>query len=692
MNAAPTHANRLAGATSPYLEQHARNPVAWYPWGEEALGRARREDKPIFLSIGYASCHWCHVMAHESFEDAEVAAVLNAHFVSIKVDREERPDLDEIYMTAVQAMTGRGGWPLNVFLTPDLKPFHGGTYWPPEDRLGLPGFRRVLAAVVGAWRDRRGEVARNAEAVTSLLEADRVPRGEATAEPDPALLARAAEAWTAAFDETWGGFGAAPKFPPATAVRALLRHHRRTGRDEALRMAVVTLDRMARGGLYDHLGGGFHRYATDREWLVPHFEKMLYDSALLAMAYLEAYQATGRADFARVARETLDWVLRDMAAPDGGFYTAVDADSDGREGAYYLWTPDQVRAVLAGDDARLFLDYYDVSDVGTFEGANVLHAAKPAEVFARAAGMSESSLEARLAGLRARMLAARRRRPPPATDDKVLADSTALAVSALARGRSALGDERWGRAAARAADFLLGRMRSDDGLLHAHRAGRSHTPAFQHDYAYLVEALVDLYEATLDPRWVAEAAALADEMIERFWDAEASAFCFTPPGRTDVLVRLKRVEDGATPSGPSVAMHALSRLSRLTGRQDLARTAESALRAAAPAAAAMPQAMAAYLVALDFGLGPVREVAVAGPRGRPDTEALLAAARDGFRPRTVLAWTDPGWSGAAEAARVVPLLRDRPLVAGRAAAYVCDHFACRTPLTDPEALRQGPEG
>jgi hypothetical protein len=686
--AAPNPTNRLADATSPYLRQHAHNPVDWYPWGPEALARARRQDRPIFLSIGYATCHWCHVMAHESFEDPETARFLNDHFVAIKVDREERPDLDEIYMTAVQAMTGGGGWPLNVFLTPDLKPFYGGTYWPVEDRLGLPGFRRVLAAALDAYRNRRGEVARNAEAVTSLLEADRVPRGEATVEPDLALLGRAVEAWKDAFDETWGGFGGAPKFPPAAAIRVLLRHHRRTGDAQALHAATRTLDRMAQGGLYDHLGGGFHRYSVDREWLVPHFEKMLYDSALLTVAYLEAYHVTGRAEYARVARETLDWVLGDMAAPSGGFTTAVDADSDGREGAYYVWTPAQVRAALAEGDARLFMDYYDVSDLGNFEGASVLHAAKPAEVFAKAAGVPEASLGERLAGIRARMLEARRRRTPPAIDDKVLVDSTALAISALALGHRTLGEARYGLAAERAAAFILSEMRGPEGLLHAHRAGRSHTPAFQHDYAYLVEALVDLYEATFQPRWIAEAAGLADAMIERFWDPAAKAFDFAPRGGRDLVVRLKRVHDGATPSGANVAAHALGRLARLTEREGYARTAEAALRSGAPAAAGLPAAMAAYFIALDFHLGPVREVAVVGPKGRQDTEALLAAVRRPFLPRTVAAWTDPASAGAAEAGRTVPLVADRPLVDGRAAAYVCENFSCRAPIADPKALRE----
>jgi hypothetical protein len=680
--------NRLAGATSPYLLQHADNPVAWQPWDEQALDRARREDKPIFLSIGYASCHWCHVMAHESFEDPETAAVLNEHFIPIKVDREERPDLDEIYMTAVQMLTGRGGWPLNIFLTPALEPFYGGTYWPKESRMGMPSFRRVLETVATAYRDRRQELDASADQIADALRRGGPGiEGETDTSLGPELIDRAVDQWRSSFDQTWGGFGGAPKFPPATPLRVLLRHHHRTNDEAVLAPVTRTLDKMACGGVYDQVGGGFHRYAVDREWLVPHFEKMLYDNALLATAYLEAYQATGERRYARVARETLDYLLRDMADPAGGFHSAQDADTEGEEGKTYVWTPDEVRAVLGEDDADLFMDFYDVTEEGNFEGANILHVTKPAEMYARMVEGDPADLRRRLAAMRQKMLEARQKRPQPGKDDKVLADWNGLALSALALGHRVLGEARHREAAERAADFILTRMRTDDGgLLHAYRDGRSHTPAFQHDYAYLVEGLVDLYEATFDPRWAREAQALADEMISRFGDPETGGFFYTEPGQEDVLVRLKRALDGARPSGNGVAAHALARLAKLTGRTPYAEQTEGVLEVFRGTAGRAPTGMASYLLALDFHLGPVREVAVVGPAGDKDTAALLAVARGTFRPRTVVAWAEP--ESAAEAAEAVPLLAERGLVGEQAAAYVCQDFACREPVTTPEALAE----
>ncbi|MGB2796877.1 MAG: thioredoxin domain-containing protein, partial [Phycisphaerae bacterium] len=552
--------NRLAGASSPYLLQHASNPVDWHEWGKEALARARREDKPIFLSIGYSTCHWCHVMAHESFEDAETAALMNAHFVCIKVDREERPDLDELYMAAVHAMGAGGGWPLNVFLTPDLKPFYGGTYWPPQDHAGRPAFRRVLRTVADAYAKRRRQIQGAADQVATALGGLSLAAAPSPGEPTADLFDRALAEWRSDFDEPWGGFGGAPKFPPATALRALLRIHDRTGDADALRMVERTLDAMAAGGIRDHLGGGFHRYAVDREWLVPHFEKMLYDNALLALAYLEAHQATGEARWADVTRETLEYLLRDLADPAGGFHSAQDADSEGVEGKFYVWTPAQLREILGPDDARLAASYYDVSETGNFEGANILHAAKPIEVVARMEGLKPDVFRERLEAARAKLLEARARRVPTGTDDKVLADWNALAISALATAHRVLGEARYGQAAGRAADFLLANRDPREGLLHAWRSGRGHTPAFRDDYAYLADALVDLYEATFEPRWVREATTLGDEMIRRFWDAQAGAFFRTRAEADDVLVRLKGAHDGALPSGNSVAARALARL------------------------------------------------------------------------------------------------------------------------------------
>ena len=682
----PRRSNHLAGSTSPYLLQHAHNPVDWYPWGSEALERARKEDKPIFLSIGYSSCHWCHVMAHESFEDEPTARFLNEHFVSIKVDREQRPDLDEIYMTSVQMMTGQGGWPLNVFLMPDLKPFYGGTYWPKESRSGLPSFRRVLESVATAYRERRKGIEETANRLTAALRSQPPPSSDGEVTLDATLLERAVAGWKARFDSAHGGFGGAPKFPPATAIRVLLRHHNRTGDAEVLRMATLTLDRMADGGMYDHLGGGFHRYSVDPKWLVPHFEKMLYDNALLAQAYLEACQVTGKSSYARVATETLDYILRDMTDPEGGFYSTEDADSEGHEGTFYLWTPDQVARVLGTDDGTLFMRYYGVTDGGNFEGTNILSVPKPLEAFAKDEHLDADALRKRLAAMRAKMLNARSRRPRPGRDEKILADWNGLAIAAMARGCQVLGDARYRAAAVRAADFLLTRMRNGEGLLHAHRGGGSHTAAFQHDYAYAVEALIDLYEATFDPRWIREALRLADEMMARFWDEKGGGFYYSEAGQEDVLARLKRAGDTARPSGNSVAAHAALRLARLTGRRTLRQKAEATLKAFAPLAKREPTAMAGYLLALDLHLGPAREIAIVGPAGRADTKALVAAIHATFLPRAVTAWLDPASSEAGITVQTVPLLKDRPLVGGRSAAYVCENFVCRKPVTSAEAL------
>jgi uncharacterized protein YyaL (SSP411 family) len=624
-------------------------------------------------------------MAHESFEDEETARLMNAHFVCIKVDREERPDLDELYMAAVQAMGAAGGWPLNVFLTPDLKPFYGGTYWPPEDRLGRPGFRRVLRTVADAYANRRPQVKTTAEQVSAALGSLSTAAEGAPAEPTVALFNRAIAEWRATFDAQWGGFGGAPKFPPATVLRALLRIHHRTGSADALRMVERTLDAMAAGGIRDHLGGGFHRYSVDRAWLVPHFEKMLYDNALLALAYLEAHQAIpARRDWARVARETLDYLLRDLTDPAGGFYTAQDADSEGVEGKFYVWTPGQLRDCLGPEEAHLVASYYDVSEAGNFEGANVLHAAKPIEAVARMAGLEPHVFRERLEAAQAKLLEARTRRLPPGKDDKVLTDWNALAISALATAHRVLGETRWREAARRAADTVLANRDPREGLRHASRGGHGHTPAFRDDYAYLADALVDLYEATFEARWVREATTLGDEMIRRFWDAGGGALLRTRAEADDVLVRLRGVHDGALPSGNSVAARALLRLAHLTGRSDFAETADALLHAAQPEAERVPTAMAAYFLALDFHLGPVHEVAIVGPAGRADTETLLSTARQGFQPRTILAWADPAWS--AKTAEDVPLLAGRGLVEGKAAAYVCANFACRHPVTSPDAL------
>ncbi|MEW6356491.1 MAG: thioredoxin domain-containing protein [Planctomycetota bacterium] len=684
---ATKHANRLIDSTSPYLLQHAHNPVDWYPWGDEALGRAREEDKPIFLSIGYSACHWCHVMERESFENEEIAQVMNEHFICIKVDREERPDLDEIYMNAVQLMTGSGGWPLNVFLTPDLKPFYGGTYWPPEDRYGRTGFKRVLDAVAETYRERRGEVEQSADRLRQALSGlgkTAPSEGALTDKPIQQAVRELAER----FDAAWGGFGSAPKFPQAPVISLLLRHYRRTGDEEALRMATVTLDRMALGGMYDHLGGGFHRYSTDREWLTPHFEKMLYDNAQLAAVYLEAYQVTGNRLYRRTAKETLDFVLRDMTDDAGGFHSTRDADSEGEEGKYYVWDREEILDVLGEGDGALFCEYYSVTEGGNFEGRNILHVRTPIEEFAKKRGEGEVALQLRLDRMRRKLLSVRGLRVPPGKDDKILSDWNGLMISALARGYQVLGDETYRAAAEGAAGFILTKMKSGDRLLHAYRKGRGHIDGNLDDYAFMTAALLDLYEATFDIRWVKEALDLADAMARRFWDAPNGGYFFTAEGRADLIVRTKSAYDGATPAGNAVAALALLRLARLTDKADFAEKAEKTLLAFRAQMGRLPAGHASLLAALDFHLGPVKEIAVCGEEDRSETQALLTAVRLRYLPNKVVALYDPQAGNAKEAARLLPLLQGKEAIKSAPTAYVCVDRTCSAPVTSPTALAE----
>ncbi len=557
--------NRLAGETSPYLLQHATNPVDWYPWSAEALARAKLENRPIFLSIGYSACHWCHVMERESFENPDIAALMNEHFVNIKVDREERPDLDQIYMSAVMAMTGHGGWPMSVFLTPDLKPFFGGTYFPPTDSRGMAGFPRILLGVHRAWQERQDEILESAAEMTEQLQAlGRVPKG--TGNFDQAILDRSARALTLSFDPLHGGFGHAPKFPHPMDLRVLLRHHAQTGDSHSLHVVRHTLDKMARGGIYDHLGGGFARYSTDDRWLVPHFEKMLYDNALLASTYLEAYQATRDADFARVARETMDYVLARMTDALGGFYSTEDADSEGVEGKYYVWSPAQVTEVLGAERAKTFCYVYDITDTGNWEGENILNLPHTINQAARLLTRDEAELRRELAASRAELLAVRDRRVPPAKDTKVLVSWNGLMIAALAEGGRVIPDERYLEAARRASRFILDRMRRDDGrLLHTYKEGQAKLDAYLDDYANLIDGLTRLYEATGEPPWIESALDLAEVMIGEFADLEQGGFFFTGNRHEALIARQKDVHDNATPSGNGMAATCLIRLGALTG-------------------------------------------------------------------------------------------------------------------------------
>ncbi|MFH1312497.1 MAG: thioredoxin domain-containing protein [Candidatus Eisenbacteria bacterium] len=679
------HVNRLINEASPYLLQHAHNPVDWYPWGEEALARARHETKPIFLSIGYSACHWCHVMELESFENDEIAGILNREFVSIKVDREERPDLDEIYMNSVQLMTGSGGWPLSVFLTPDLKPFFGGTYFPPEDRLGLPGFKSVLMQVAAVWMERRGDVLNSAEQITQVLRTRR-QMSSGDGEIDKDILSETVKQLTYSFDQKFGGFGDAPKFPPSGAIGLLLRRYLQTRDENLLRMATLTLDKMAGGGMYDQIGGGFHRYSVDRTWLVPHFEKMLYDNALLSVTYLEAYQLTGKPLYRRIAAETLDYVIRVMSAPSGGFHSTQDADSEGEEGKYYVWGAGEIADILGPADATLFSAYYDVTDEGNFEGKTILNVPVTAGEFAGTHDMTEEDLLVRFAPLRKRLLQARAGRVPPAMDDKVIASWNGMMISALARGYQVLGEKRFRTAAEGAGDFILASMMENGEIFHTYRAGHARIPGYLDDYAHIANAMVDLYETTFDVRWIEASNGLVAKMIDLFRDDDQGGFYFTSSRHQHLLTRTKPYLDGSVPSGNSTAALVLLRLGRLTGNNAYLTRAEQVLRAAMPMLKAHPTALTHMLGAMDSYLSPVKEIAIAGRIDEPETRQMLATVRSGFLPNKVVAFIDPDDAGAQQAREHIPLLAGRSVLYNTATAYVCENQACDRPLNDPDEL------
>jgi uncharacterized protein YyaL (SSP411 family) len=686
-------ANHLIDETSPYLKQHAHNPVDWYPWGPEALEKARKLDRPIFLSVGYSACHWCHVMEHESFEDPEVAKILNEHFVSIKVDREERPDLDQIYMSAVQMMTGQGGWPMSMFLTPDLQPFYGGTYFPPDDRYGRPSFKRLLLALVEAWKSRRSEITQQASQITEHLKgvgglpaAVEGSGDPATTELQPELVRNAVSMLARAFDSRHGGFGSAPKFPHAMELRLLLRAHARFGIEEALRMARLTLDRMARGGMYDHLGGGFHRYSTDEHWLAPHFEKMLYDNALLTLTYLEAFQATGDGFYREVVEETLDYVLREMTSPEGPFYSTQDADSEGVEGKFYVWSAAEIESILGKESADLFEEVYDVTPSGNWEGHNILNQSKTLDQYARLRKIPEAELRASLAEARKKLLDTRNRRVWPGRDEKVLTAWNGLMIDAMAQAGMVLEKPVYCEAASRAADFILSRMRGPNGrLLRTYMASSEpKLNAYLEDYAFLLNALVSLYEATHAPRWIESALDLASVMIEQFWDSADGGFFFTGRDHEPLISRSKDPHDSSIPSGNSMAVTGLLRLAELTGQKELHQKAEKTLQLFQGLMAELPSAAGQMLIALDFYLGPVQEFAVIGDPEREDTRRVLHAIHGRFRPNKVLAVSSHP-DGAAE--KLIPLLAGKKSL-GTVTTYICQNFTCQAPLAGAEAAEK----
>jgi uncharacterized protein YyaL (SSP411 family) len=674
--------NRLAQETSPYLLQHKNNPVDWYPWGEEALEKARAEDKPILLSVGYSACHWCHVMERESFEDEATAEIMNKHFVNIKVDREERPDVDSIYMSAVQAMTRHGGWPMTVFMTPDGAPFYGGTYFPPVPSRGMPSFKQVLLSLADAYANRREEVLASAENVREFLKESStasIPRSEVS----EGLLAYGANALAGQIDNRFGGFDGAPKFPQAMNLEVLLRHHKRTGDRAALSGVELTLRQMANGGIYDQLGGGFARYSVDEYWLVPHFEKMLYDNALLARLYLEAYEATGDGFYRRIAEETLDYVMRDMRSPEGGFYSAEDADSEGVEGKFYVWTPEEIEATLEPEDAKLAERYWDVTERGNFEGKNILNVPRPPEAVADEFGLSTEELWQGILAIREKLFTEREKRVRPGRDEKVLAAWNGLMLRAFALAAGATGREEYLRVAEENAVFLLEKLVVDGRLRRSYKDGQARLNGYLEDYACVADGLVELYEATFETRWLREAASLADAILGLFWEEAEGAFYDTAADHEELVTRPRDVYDNATPSGNSVAVDVLLKLSVLLEREDYRERAGTVLDNLSGGMVQVPGAFGRLLSALDFYLSTPYEVAIIGEREAPDTKMLLETVYSSYLPNKVVAGSS---EKDEEATQLIPLLASRPMRGGRPTAYVCVNYACQSPTTDPAEL------
>jgi len=695
--------NRLAHESSPYLLQHQNNPVDWHPWGPEAIEQARREQKPIFLSIGYSACHWCHVMEHESFENGPIARYLNEHFVSIKVDREERPDLDQIYMNAVQLLTGRGGWPMSVFLTHELKPFYGGTYWPPTSRMGMPGFDQVLAAVEDAWQHRREMVFKQAEELTSYLQAPQegdesaqnatpslplgASRGEGISHGDGLqILERAAESLRRAFDSRHGGFGRAPKFPHSMDLQLLLRLWKRQPRQELLDMVALTLDKMAAGGIYDHLAGGFARYSVDERWLVPHFEKMLYDNALLTSAYLDAWLVTREGRFARVARETCHYILKYMTDPAGGFHSTEDADSEGEEGKFYVWTPAEIKEVLGDAAGERFSYVYDVTEAGNFEhGKSILNQPKTIQQCAAIRGWDAGELARELAQSRAKLLAVRDRRVRPGKDDKVLVSWNALMIDALARCGAVLGERRFIDAAEKALRFITQELMPGGCLLHTWRHGQAKLAAYLDDYAYLIGALVTQYECTFHEPWIEQAVRLADYLLAHFEDPEHGGFFFTADDHEQLIARNKDVHDASVPSGNAMAATALIRLGKLTGRTEYLEAAGRTLQFAQPVMEQSPAAAGQMLIALDMWSGPMQELVLAGGGDEEANRAAIEAIGGAYLPSAVRAFRV---AGSNRADVLEPLFAGRTAVDGQPTLYICQDFTCQSPLVGLPAISQ----
>ena len=701
----PQHTNQLIHETSPYLLQHAHNPVDWRPWGPEALRLARERNKPIFLSIGYAACHWCHVMEHESFEDEAVAAILNEHFVPVKVDREERPDLDEIYMNATILFTrGHGGWPMSVWLTPEGQPFFAGTYFPPVDAYGRPGFKTVLNHLAQLWKDSGLELAADAGKVTRILAGMQAPDPAGILPPE--ALSEAARRMAGAFDAKRGGVSSGPnKFPPSMAMDLLLREHCRSGDRYPLSMVETTLEAMSRGGIYDHLGGGIHRYSTDPQWLVPHFEKMLYDQALVSSIFLDGYVGAARPEFAATARGIFDYVLRNLRSPDGGLYSTEDADSEGMEGKFYIWTLDEIERILdsSSNDARLFAARYDVTERGNWDHPgdahvpagpkNILRIVRSVEEAAREVRVKPDgpngldNLERRLDAACRKLFAEREKRVRPGLDDKILAAWNGLMIASLAKGAAVLDEPKYYDAASRAADFVLSRMQKDGRLLRSCRGGRAHLMAYLDDHAFMIDALLALYEASGRLRWLEEADRLMAIALEFFGDDEHGGFFFTASDHEQLIVRSKLASDNAIPSGNSVMVSNLLRLGVLLGRSDLRDKAGRTLALYGSAAAQSPFGHERLLAGLDAWHEGFQEIALVGDLASPLAARLLRVVHESYIPNKVVALLDPAWPDAARIAERVPLLTGKQPLQGNPTAFVCRDYACQSPTTDPAALR-----
>ena len=681
--------NRLIFEKSPYLLQHADNPVDWYPWGPEPFEEARRENKPIFLSIGYSTCHWCHVMEHESFEDPEVAKLMNEVFVSIKVDREERPDLDNIYMTVCQMLTDSGGWPLTIIMTPDRQPFFAGTYFPKENRLGRIGMLDLVPRIKEIWITKREEVLKSANQIAAALQ--QYSHGAPGEELGEATLRTAYEQLGQRFDEQHGGFGSVPKFPTPQNLFFLLRYWKRTGNERALSMVEKTLQAMRSGGIYDHVGFGFHRYSIDQLWLVPHFEMMLYDQALLAMAYTEVYQATGKGEYGQTAREIFTYVLRDMRGPTGAFYSAEDAESEGEEGKFYLWTEEEIRQVLPTEEADLTIRVFNVTKEGNFHeeatgkktGRNILYVKETLGEIASDLKISERNLRKRLEDARGKLFAAREKRIHPHKDDKILTDWNGLMIAALAKGSRVLDEPKYAEAAKEALDFILEHMRNPNGrLLHRFRDGEAALPAYVDDYAFLIWGMLELYETTFEVRYLQTALSLNDDLLKHFWDDQAGGFYFTADDAEKLLVRQKDIYDGAIPSGNSVAALDLLRLARITANTNLEAKAVKIVRAFSKAVEQSPSAHTQLMVAVDFAIGPSYEVVIAGDSDVEDTRAMVKALRTHFVPNKIVLFR-PNEEESPDITRLAEYAKYQSSIDGKATAYVCLNYSCKLPTTDP---------